>query len=52
MRQVIVNDWVNAGLCALFITVVLAMVFYGVKAITEARRADAPTTREVADALA
>jgi carbon starvation protein len=52
MRQVIVNDWINAGLCALFITVVLAMVFYGVKAIAEARRADAPTTREVADALA
>jgi carbon starvation protein len=24
MRQVIVNDWINAGLCALFITVVLA----------------------------
>jgi carbon starvation protein len=52
MRQVIVNDWVNAGLCALFITVVLAMVFYGVKAIAEARRSDAPTTREVADAVA
>jgi carbon starvation protein len=52
MRQVIVNDWVNAGLCALFITVVLAMVFYGVRAIAEARRSDAPTTREVADAVA
>jgi carbon starvation protein len=52
MRQVIVNDWVNAGLCALFITVVLAMVYYGVKAIAEARRSHAPTTREVADAVA
>jgi carbon starvation protein len=52
MRQVIVNDWVNAGLCALFITVVLAMVYYGVRAIAEARRSDVPTTREVADAVA
>jgi carbon starvation protein len=52
MRQVIFNDYVNATLCALFISVVLAMVFYGVKAIGEARRSDAPTTREVADALA
>ena len=52
MRQVILNDYVNAGLCALFISVVLAMVFYGVKAIAEARRSEAPTTRETADALA
>jgi carbon starvation protein len=52
MRQVIFNDWVNASLCALFIAVVLAMVFYGVRAIAEARRAPSPTAREVADAVA
>jgi carbon starvation protein len=52
MRQVLFNDYVNATLCALFMTVVVAMVFYGLRAILEARRSDAPTTREVADALA
>jgi carbon starvation protein len=52
MRQVIFNDYVNATLCALFISVVAAMVFYGVKAVMEARRSEGPTTREVADALA
>ncbi len=52
MRQVIFNDYVNTGLCALFITVVVAMLFYGIKAIAAARASDVPTTREVADAVA
>ena len=52
MRQVIFNDYVNASLCALFMSVVVAMVIYGMKAIAEARRSQVPTTREVADAMA
>jgi carbon starvation protein len=52
MRQVIFNDYVNASLCALFIAVVLAIVFYGIRSVASARRSDVPTTREVADALA
>jgi len=52
MRQVIFNDHVNATLCALFIAVVLAMVLFGIKAILDARRSAAPTTREVVDAVA
>jgi carbon starvation protein len=52
MRQVIVNDYVNASLCALFMVVVAAIVFYGVKAVAEARRSETPTTRETADAMA
>jgi carbon starvation protein len=52
MRQVIFNDYVNASLCALFMVVVAAIVFYGVKAVAEARRSDAPTTRETVDAMA
>ncbi len=52
MRQVIFNDYVNASLCALFIAVVLAIVFYGIRSVVSARRSDVPTTREVADALA
>jgi carbon starvation protein len=52
MRQVIFNDYVNAALCAFFMAVVLAMIFYGVKAIAAARRSATPTVRETADALA
>jgi carbon starvation protein len=52
MRQVIFNDYVNASLCALFITVLLAVLFYGISSVAAARRSEAPTTREIADALA
>jgi carbon starvation protein len=52
MRQVIFNDYVNAALCALFIAVVLAMVFYGLRTIAAARRSEAPTALETADAAA
>ena len=52
MRQVIMNDSVNASLCALFVAVVLAMVFFGLRAIMDARRAEGPTARETADARA
>jgi carbon starvation protein len=46
MRQVIVNDYVNTTLCALFIAVVLAMVYYGLRAVAAARRSDGPTVME------
>jgi carbon starvation protein len=52
MRQVIFNDYVNASLAALFIAVVLAMVLCGVKTIGAARRSEAPTALETADAAA
>jgi carbon starvation protein CstA len=52
MRQVIFNDYVNATLCALFIAVVLATLAYGVRAVAAARRSEAPTVLETADALA
>jgi carbon starvation protein len=51
MRQVIFNDYVNAGLCVLFIAVVLLVLLYGIRAILEARRAEGPTAREVGDAV-
>jgi carbon starvation protein len=51
MRQIILGDYVNAGLCALFVGVVLTVLFYGCKAIVQARLAQSPTTLEVADAL-
>ncbi|TFI59495.1 carbon starvation protein A [Sphingomonas parva] len=52
MRRIVFNDYVNASLCALFVAVVLAMVFFGVRAILAARRSDRPTALEVADAMA
>jgi carbon starvation protein CstA len=52
MRQVIFNDYVNASLCALFVAVVLAIAYYGVRAIADARRTTVPTAREVAGAVA
>jgi carbon starvation protein len=36
MRQVIINDYVNAGLCALFITVLLSIVYYGIRSVVAA----------------
>jgi len=52
MRQVIFNDYVNSSLAALFIAVVLAMVFYGLRAVAAARRSEAPTALETVDAAA
>jgi carbon starvation protein len=42
MQQIMINNYVNAGLTALFLFVVLAVLFYSVKAIAKAR---ASTTR-------
>ena len=46
MQQVMINNYVNAGLTALFLFVVLAVLVYSVKAILAARRGDARTDRE------
>ncbi|MGG4605210.1 carbon starvation CstA family protein [Paenalcaligenes sp. Me131] len=46
MRQVIINDYVNSILCALFIFVVISMVFFGIRAIQKARRSPQNTTAE------
>lgn len=46
MQRVIFNNYVDAGLAALFIAVVLATVFFGVRAALAARGSQAPTTKE------
>ena len=46
MRRVMFNDYIDATLCALFVVVVLSMVFYGVLAILRARGNARPTTLE------
>ncbi|MFA7602297.1 MAG: carbon starvation CstA family protein [Novosphingobium sp.] len=47
MQQIIFNDWVDAGLCALFLAVVLSLLVFTIRTIIAARQAEAPTTREV-----
>ena len=49
MRRVILNDYVDATLAALFVAVVVAMVVYGILAIRKALAADKPTVVEVGD---
>jgi len=48
MQQVMVNNFINAGLTAVFLAVVLSVLVYSVKAIGAARRAGARTDRETA----
>lgn len=51
MQRIILNDRIDAILCAFFIAVVLAIVFYGIAGARRALASDTPTTREVGDAL-
>jgi carbon starvation protein len=46
MSRVVVNNYIDAGLCALFVTVVVAMVFFGIRAALAARASNAPTSKE------
>ncbi len=52
MQRIVMNDYVNATLAALFMSVVLAMVYFGIRAALIARRSATPTVREVGHALA
>ncbi len=46
MQQIMINNYVNVGLTALFLFVVLAVLFYSVKAIVRARASTTRTDRE------
>lgn len=46
MARIVFNDRLDAGLCALFIFVVLSVLVYSVRSALAARRANHPTTRE------
>ncbi|HEY0502353.1 MAG TPA: carbon starvation CstA family protein, partial [Lysobacter sp.] len=46
MSRVIFNNYLDAGLCALFVLVVLATVFFGLRAAMAARATNAPTAKE------
>ncbi|WP_336973391.1 carbon starvation CstA family protein [Sphingobium aromaticiconvertens] len=47
MQRIIFNDRVDAALVALFLAVVLAVLFFTIRTCIAARRTDAPTTREI-----
>ncbi len=46
MGRIVFNDMVNAGLCVIFMAVVVSILAFGIRAILAARRASQPTTRE------
>ncbi|MDQ8756597.1 carbon starvation CstA family protein [Sphingosinicella sp. LHD-64] len=48
MERIIFNDWVDAGLCALFLAVVLSILAFTIRTCLAARRAEKVTTREIA----
>ena len=48
MQQVMISNYVNAGLTAVFMFVVFAVLFYSIKAIRKARSAGDRTDREAA----
>lgn len=47
MSQIVLNDYVDATLCAIFMAVVLAMLAFGVRAFLAGLKAPATTAREV-----
>ncbi|GAA4338956.1 carbon starvation CstA family protein [Variovorax defluvii] len=46
MSRIVFNDRLDAALCALFIFVVLSVLFYSVKSVLAARASHKPTARE------
>jgi len=51
MQRIIFNDRIDAALVALFLAVVLALLFFTVKTCLAARRSAAPTAREIPSQL-
>jgi len=47
MARIVFNDRVDAALCMLFMAVVIAMVFFGIKACRQAYLSDRVTTEEI-----
>jgi carbon starvation protein len=50
MSQIVVNDYVDAALCALFVLVVLSMLVFGVRSALAGWRSGRPTAVEAAPA--
>lgn len=46
MQQIIMNDYIDAALAMIFMSVVLSILFFAVRSCLQALRADRPTTKE------
>jgi carbon starvation protein len=46
MQQIIFNDYLDAGLAAFFVVVVISVLFFGIRTILKARADSKPSTRE------
>jgi len=46
MRQVIFNDYVDAGLAAMFMLVVISVLVFGIRTVLKARSAQQPSVKE------
>lgn len=46
MQQIIMNDYIDAALAAIFMAVVLSILFFSIRACLEALRSDKPTSEE------
>ena len=46
MSRVVFNDYINAGLCAIFMFVVVSIVVFGIRSVQRARAENQPTARE------
>lgn len=52
MERIIFNDWIDAGLCALFLAVVLSILAFTIRTCLAARRSPAVTAREIRPEMA
>ena len=48
MQQIIMNDYIDATLAAIFMAVVLSILFFSIRACLQALRSDKPTSEEAA----
>ncbi|MGX4643521.1 carbon starvation CstA family protein [Massilia sp. SYSU DXS3249] len=46
MERIIFNDYLDAALAGFFMVVVLAVLYYGIRTVIEARKSGNPTTKE------
>jgi carbon starvation protein len=47
MGRIVMNDRIDAALCALFLAVVVSIIGYGIRTCLIARRLDAPSVSEI-----
>ena len=51
MNRIVFNDRIDAGLCVLFLVVILSILFFTIRTCIVARRSETPTAQEIPAAL-